>query len=160
MKTIYLITAVSLATACGVKRQQHTTSNRTTSAALSHERHLVASHRDRLNEVTTKKLHHSRELVAISPVGNFSYHPDSGFSGTASQVVVYRDEARETDSLHRTQGHDSQYTDGQTVVTSAEETGSSSEASTSQYISRFPGWLAIAALLLGLSLLYWFIRHR
>ncbi|WP_257669214.1 hypothetical protein [Parapedobacter tibetensis] len=71
-----------------------------------------------------------REAVTIIPVGPFSYHPDSGYSGHATRVEVQREGIRtkhlstrgstqqirqtsswETDSLAIRQSHEEQHTD-------------------------------------------------
>lgn len=44
---------------------------------------------DSLSVAQVHRAYQQLEAVAIAPVGRFSYHPGSGFSGQAEKVVIY-----------------------------------------------------------------------
>ncbi|MBC9797848.1 hypothetical protein [Sinomicrobium weinanense] len=141
---------------CSASKERHTESRKTSStrAALSRRDSLLR--RDTLVEWYGKQLRSGHELLSIAPVGDFTYHPDSGFSGQASKLVVYREQTGETATRKGWEGSEAGRTTRQQADIRKAESGSTVESRESQTDFRFPWWWGIGALVLGVIVLRYF----
>ncbi|MGS2741852.1 hypothetical protein [Sinomicrobium sp. M5D2P17] len=88
-------------------------------------------------------------MLAITPVGDFTYHPDSGFSGRAAKLLVYREQTGETATRQGRQGIETGRTTRQQTDIRKAESSSAVESRKSQTDFRFPWWWGIGVLVLG-----------
>ncbi|WP_257667193.1 hypothetical protein [Parapedobacter tibetensis] len=159
MKITWILWTGLLMQACSIKRQQHIEGSRTLSAVQATGLHSSMNRYDSLFEVAGSLSHLKRELLAIAPIGTFTYHPDSGFSGRASHILVYHEQSDQADSLLRAQG--------QALQQRMQETTSGRLNTHSAYtddrradVSSMKSWWWFAAGLLILAALVRIVRGR
>ncbi|SEN74701.1 hypothetical protein SAMN05216436_12117 [bacterium A37T11] len=97
--SVMLITVVLWSISCSTKRQLKSDASQQSEMHSSVQRKVDLTQLDTLKEMWLHRNYDLQEALVLSPVGAFRYHPDSGFIGKASQVVVYRQKAMQEDSL-------------------------------------------------------------
>lgn len=144
-----LVSVITGIGGCSVAKERHKESRSTSSAETALSRRDSLLRRDTLVEWYARQFRSGRELLTITPVGDFTYHPDSGFSGRATKLVVYREQTGETATRHGRKSSEASRTTRQQTNIRKAESGNTIESRESQTDFRFPWWLAIGALVLA-----------
>ncbi|MGS2764572.1 hypothetical protein [Sinomicrobium sp. M5D2P9] len=74
---------------CSTRCHRQSEIKQRSEARITDFRAMSVEHLDSLSVVQVRQAWQELEAVAIHPVGRFSYHRDSGFSGEAEKVVIY-----------------------------------------------------------------------
>ncbi|MGS2741711.1 hypothetical protein [Sinomicrobium sp. M5D2P17] len=74
---------------CSTRRHRQSEIKQRSEARITNFRAMSVEQFDSLSVAQVHQTWQELEAVAIMPVGRFSYHRDSGFSGEAEKVVIY-----------------------------------------------------------------------
>ncbi|WP_257669093.1 hypothetical protein [Parapedobacter tibetensis] len=159
MRIIWIVWTGLLVQACSISRQRHSQSSRTASAQKTFVHHEWRNRQDTLTEIFAGQLEVGHQVLAITPIGAFTYHPDSGFSGNASEIFVYRKQTKRTDTLRRSQGSETTQVSAGEAAIHHEKTAHVSESRDARHAFRVPWWLAIGGVIL-IALLFRFVFRR
>lgn len=147
--------------ACSVSRHRQAESVRTGSSNAVIQRADSLHHRTSLIGLSGRELHLGRELLAITPTGTFSYHPDSGFTGRAARVVVYRERIHAADSTQQLVTSETRSGTSQAVESRREAHAIEKQERTTRRLPALPWWaMAVAAVVALIILLLKFLRLR
>ncbi|RAV29481.1 hypothetical protein [Sinomicrobium soli] len=136
--------------ACSALKEQHTESRSASSAGAVLSRRDSLLRRDTLVQWYARQFRAGSELLTITPVGDFTYHPDSGFSGRAAKLLVYRQQTVEKATRQGRQGIETGRTTRQQTDMRKAESGSTVKSRKSRTAFRFPRWWSIGVLVLGI----------
>ncbi len=89
--------------ACSIHQQRHRESSQKVSEVRSHVQSDSLIRRDTLTELFGRQFFQENEVLDISPLGSFTYRPDSGFKGQASRIRIYRKKTHQADTGQRSQ---------------------------------------------------------
>ncbi|MCX2680633.1 hypothetical protein OOZ15_11830 [Galbibacter sp. EGI 63066] len=89
LKLLILWAGCCLLSCCNTQRHRQSQVKQRREVRILDFRAMSVEQLDSLSVVRVHRAGQQLEVVAITPVGRFSYHPGSGFSGEAEKVVVY-----------------------------------------------------------------------
>ena len=156
----YILWAGLLVQACSVSRQQQNT--------MTHSAHTDAVqtyvHRtDQLDTIDQSRIlqfRRQRDIVAFTPIGTFSYHPDSGFRGQASRVIVSRSHTEALDSsLNSRNSVATKYTSLRSETNSQEISEVTGQLNMER-VPFAPKWLWLTVGIATVAFLFLFFRRR
>ncbi|MBC9795141.1 hypothetical protein [Sinomicrobium weinanense] len=75
--------------ACSTQRHRQSEVNQRREERILDFRAMSVEQLDSLSVAQVHQVYQQQDAVAIVPVGRFSYHPGSGFSGEAEKVVIF-----------------------------------------------------------------------
>ncbi|UGU18113.1 hypothetical protein LS482_09560 [Sinomicrobium kalidii] len=87
--------------ACSTHRHRQSEMKERREARVLGFRAMSVEQLDSLSVLQVHEVGQQLEAVAIKPVGRFSYHPGSGFSGAAEKVVIYGKRHTVLDALQK-----------------------------------------------------------
>jgi len=94
---------VGVFVSCTVQRHREAAMQTQTASRITAVDGAMVTQSDSVRTVWLQRRTDQREVIAIAPVGQVRYHPDSGFAGEAKQVIIYRRHHSQADSADRLQ---------------------------------------------------------